>query len=103
MNREQREKCWLSRDKYFACLDRNNIISTRQPHIKDIVGTKNVNEDSLINNSNSLPVDCDPLHKDFTSSCIASWVEHFEKMREKEIGLKYMSVQGYRPLTEADK
>ncbi|GAO49208.1 hypothetical protein SAICODRAFT_29708 [Saitoella complicata NRRL Y-17804] len=60
--REQRKQCWGSRDAWFACLDKNNIINPIDEEVK----AKKA---------------CPKEFKKFEDSCVHSWVEYFNKKR----------------------
>uniref|UniRef100_A0A131YB97 Putative cytochrome c oxidase subunit vib/cox12 n=1 Tax=Ixodes ricinus TaxID=34613 RepID=A0A131YB97_IXORI len=53
-NKEQRQKCWDSRDRYWECLDRNP-------------------DD---------PSPCDKIKAEYQSLCPSQWVKHFNRKRE---------------------
>ncbi|KAI7886590.1 hypothetical protein K492DRAFT_203122 [Lichtheimia hyalospora FSU 10163] len=62
--RQQRQQCWKVRDEYFACLDRLSIIDPTVVE-KDPQKAKEC-------------LDCKKLYED---TCLASWVEYFNKRR----------------------
>lgn len=62
--REQRKKCWESRDLYFACLDKEGIINPFDPS-----KTKQIKQN------------CGSEDVQFQKDCIASWVKYFKEKR----------------------
>lgn len=52
-----RKTCWDARDKYFGCLDKNDILDPR----------KDANASKV----------CKTEETDFDSKCIKSWVRYF--------------------------
>src|ERR1700749_3077429 len=54
-DRASRVKCWEARDRFFECLDKNNIIDS-------------IEEDAKARKQ------CAPELQDFEQQCIASWV-----------------------------
>lgn len=64
-NREQRKQCWESRDLFFDCLEKNNIIdATDKSKNLKVVKTK-----------------CSPQLKSFEKNCAESWVSYFKEKR----------------------
>ncbi|XP_077522757.1 cytochrome c oxidase assembly factor 6 homolog isoform X3 [Amblyomma americanum] len=53
-NKEQRQKCWDSRDRYWECLDRNADDASR----------------------------CTETRSFYESRCPSQWVKHFDRKRE---------------------
>ncbi|XP_077537240.1 cytochrome c oxidase assembly factor 6 homolog isoform X2 [Haemaphysalis longicornis] len=53
-NKEQRQKCWDSRDRYWECLDRNSEDASR----------------------------CTETRSLYESMCPSQWVKHFNRKRE---------------------
>ncbi|KAF2864641.1 cytochrome oxidase c subunit VIb-domain-containing protein [Massariosphaeria phaeospora] len=80
--RTTRAKCYESRDAFFECLDRNNIL--------DSIHTKGGRAASA-----KL---CGDLDKDFEKNCAHSWVEYFKKQRvvnyQKEQTIKKLEAEG---------
>lgn len=68
--------CWDSRDRYWECLDSENI--------KD---------------SSVLPKACTEFRKIFESSCPSQWVTHFDRKRDFNVFKEKMQ-KGYDPLKE---
>ncbi|CAK7564293.1 MAG: hypothetical protein SEPTF4163_002182 [Sporothrix epigloea] len=63
-SRAERLRCWESRDLYFGCLDRNNIIdAVEQP------------------GSAAALKACPKESEQFERDCAAQWVDHFKKYR----------------------
>lgn len=54
--REQRKQCWETRDAYYACLDRNEIIQPGDGALSDVKGV------------------CADFRKAYEASCTNSWV-----------------------------
>jgi len=63
--REERARCWDSRDIFFSCLDKNGII------------------DSLKEDAKAREV-CAAEHLKFEKNCVASWVNYFKNRRVSE-------------------
>ncbi|CAF0767967.1 unnamed protein product [Adineta ricciae] len=57
IDKKYREKCWLTRDDYWKCLDTNKEEKEK----------------------------CLQLRQLFESSCPATWVTHFDQKREYDI------------------
>ncbi|KAG9077201.1 hypothetical protein FS749_010936 [Ceratobasidium sp. UAMH 11750] len=57
-NREERKRCWDSRDAYFGCLDRAGVVAPGREG-----GT------------------CNAENKIYEKNCAASWVAYFNKQR----------------------
>ncbi|XP_050036354.2 cytochrome c oxidase assembly factor 6 homolog isoform X2 [Dermacentor andersoni] len=53
-NKEQRQKCWDSRDRYWECLDKN---------------AENANR-------------CTEMKSQYETHCPSQWVKHFNRKRE---------------------
>ncbi|XP_077522756.1 cytochrome c oxidase assembly factor 6 homolog isoform X2 [Amblyomma americanum] len=78
-NKEQRQKCWDSRDRYWECLDRNADDASR----------------------------CTETRSFYESRCPSQWVKHFDRKREylkfkdkiENDGLKYHSAAGQSACT----
>ncbi|VEU20250.1 DEKNAAC101211 [Brettanomyces naardenensis] len=90
-NRSKREKCWESRDIFFQCLDRINVV------------------DPLRNDTQKLvKKECGTEDKQFQKDCVASWVKYFKQKRPfdkkkerilneaKEEGAEVVQLPGYR-------
>lgn len=60
-----RKVCWDSRDKFFACLDKNNIVDA-------------------IKHSDQATAKCGAEEKLYEQDCIASWIEYFKLKRTME-------------------
>ncbi|KAK9241270.1 cytochrome oxidase c subunit VIb-domain-containing protein [Lipomyces kononenkoae] len=80
ITRSERENCWIARDKYFACLDRNNIMSISQ-------------QDASM---------CASEKSDVDSVCLKSWVDYFIQRRERNLQIdamkRYRTQQAYDEL-----
>ncbi|VVT49079.1 uncharacterized protein SAPINGB_P002093 [Magnusiomyces paraingens] len=85
LKKSGRKLCWDARDKYFACLDKANIIDVRKPE----------------NAAKSQQL-CGSEEADFNKDCIASWVDYFRTKRandwERDQQLKKLQAQGAIPL-----
>ncbi|TXT13564.1 hypothetical protein VHUM_00931 [Vanrija humicola] len=66
-SREQRAKCWSTRDAYFACLDQHGVIQPGDGELGDKQGF------------------CAAFRKEYEGSCGRSWIEYFNKRRVLEI------------------
>ncbi|KAK3400572.1 cytochrome oxidase c subunit VIb-domain-containing protein [Sordaria brevicollis] len=77
--RSERQKCWMARDAYFACLDKNNII------------------DALKDEKQAAKA-CKAESAEFEKDCAAQWVTYFKKWRvqdiQKKARLKELEAQG---------
>ncbi|DAA75057.1 TPA_exp: Uncharacterized protein A8136_2155 [Trichophyton benhamiae CBS 112371] len=64
-DRTSRQQCWIGRDKFFACLDANNIIDA-------------LKEDSAARSK------CSKEIQEFESACSATWAKYFKEKRVME-------------------
>ncbi|CCE63947.1 hypothetical protein TPHA_0G01100 [Tetrapisispora phaffii CBS 4417] len=62
--RQEREKCWESRDLFFGCLDKNNILDVRTEK-----------------NSKLAKSACSAELKGFENNCSNSWIKYFKEKR----------------------
>ncbi|KAG5356949.1 Cytochrome c oxidase assembly factor 6 [Yarrowia sp. C11] len=69
--KKTRQICWDSRDKFFACLDKNNIVDA----IKD---------------SEQATAKCPKEEKQYEADCIASWIDYFKQKRTMEYNKEQM-------------
>ncbi|KAK9248708.1 cytochrome oxidase c subunit VIb-domain-containing protein [Lipomyces tetrasporus] len=80
VTRSEREKCWIARDKYFACLDKNRIMNV-------------ATQDASMCASERSAVD---------STCRQSWVDYFIQRRERNLQIdamqRYQTQQAYDDL-----
>lgn len=76
-DREQRKKCWDTRDKYWECLDNLNVKERAEK-----------------------PKACIEFRKMFESSCPPQWVIHFDRKRDFNIFKEKMQKEGYEPIKE---
>ncbi|GAA97157.1 uncharacterized protein L969DRAFT_84421 [Mixia osmundae IAM 14324] len=60
-NRSQRDRCWESRDAYFSCLDKSDVI---------VPGDEGKT--------------CSKENKHYEKECAKSWVDYFNKRRVLE-------------------
>jgi len=78
-SRSQRALCWATRDQFFACLDKHNILDP----------LKNPKESKSF---------CGPEEASFEKECKGSWVEYFKKRRvmehNREAMLKKLQEEG---------
>ncbi|EPS44723.1 hypothetical protein H072_1281 [Dactylellina haptotyla CBS 200.50] len=83
-DRTERQKCWESRDLFFACLDKNDILDS-------------------IKESDAASKKCGAQLKGFEKDCASSWVEYFKKRRVQEFKkaqlLEQMEKEGGQQLT----
>lgn len=63
-DRSERKKCWESRDLFYACLDKHDIIDSLAAE-----GKKKADQH------------CAPENKQFEKDCAAAWVTYFKKFR----------------------
>ncbi|SMN22062.1 similar to Saccharomyces cerevisiae YMR244C-A COA6 Putative protein of unknown function [Maudiozyma saulgeensis] len=63
-NREARKQCWESRDIYFNCLNKIDVISPLDPKNKEII-KKNCHKQEI----------------DFEDNCAKSWISYFKEKR----------------------
>ncbi|XP_041981531.1 cytochrome c oxidase assembly factor 6 homolog [Aricia agestis] len=78
-DKKQRKICWDARDKYWECLDEQNI--------KD---------------SSETPKVCSALRKVFENSCPSKWVTHFDRKRDYNVFKEKMVTEGYEPIKETE-
>ncbi|KAF3914962.1 hypothetical protein ABW20_dc0110253 [Dactylellina cionopaga] len=82
-DRTERQRCWESRDLFFACLDKNDILDS----VKD---------------GDAASKKCGSQLKGFERDCASSWVEYFKKRRVQEYKkakmLQQMEAEGGQPL-----
>lgn len=76
-DKQQRKTCWDSRDKYWECLDDNNV--------KD---------------STEKPKACLEFRKIFEKSCPSQWVVHFDRKRDFNVFKEKMVKEGYEPIKQ---
>lgn len=89
--RSSREKCWESRDLFFACIDKQGIDSPLDPKF-----------------AKTIKKECDSEDKQFSKDCVASWVKYFKEKRPydlkkermlkeaEENGQEIVQMDGYR-------
>ncbi|KAH6615568.1 cytochrome oxidase c subunit VIb-domain-containing protein [Chaetomium sp. MPI-SDFR-AT-0129] len=77
--RAERDRCWVARDAYFACLDANGIVDA----LKDEKAAAKA---------------CGSAGEGFERDCAAQWVTYFKKWRvqdiQKKARLKELEAQG---------
>lgn len=62
--KSSRKKCYEARDAFFACVDElGSGFQAGQP----------------------VPADCKDLRKKYEECCSASWVAHFDKLRDQDV------------------
>ncbi|OAA65240.1 Cytochrome c oxidase, subunit VIb [Niveomyces insectorum RCEF 264] len=80
-SRAERQRCWDSRDAYFACLDRHHIVDAVQPA-----------------GAAAAAKACGGESAQLERDCAAQWVAHFKKYRvanhQKVERLKALRAQG---------
>ncbi|XP_026477277.1 cytochrome c oxidase assembly factor 6 homolog [Ctenocephalides felis] len=76
-NKEDRKKCWDSRDQYWECLD--------------------TNENKSKQNTEEVQA-CKAFRKLFESNCPAQWVTHFDRKRSYLQFKQRIEKEGYEPL-----
>ncbi|CAI4035715.1 hypothetical protein SMKI_13G3660 [Saccharomyces mikatae IFO 1815] len=62
--RSQRKLCWESRDGFFQCLDKANILDAMDPK-----------------NSKSVNAQCKVENEKFEENCAHSWIKYFKEKR----------------------
>ncbi|ODV85406.1 hypothetical protein CANARDRAFT_7521 [[Candida] arabinofermentans NRRL YB-2248] len=67
-NRSQRELCWQSRDIYFQCLDKIEVVNPLDPK-----------------HSDKIKKNCSSQDIQFQKDCVASWVKYFKEKRPFDI------------------
>ncbi|KAL0828811.1 hypothetical protein ABMA28_003724 [Loxostege sticticalis] len=77
-NKAQRKMCWDARDRYWECLDNENI------------------KDSALK-----PKVCSELRRIFENSCPTQWVSHFDRKRDYNVFKEKMQKEGYEPIKES--
>lgn len=111
--RQKRQACWIARDKYFGCLDKHQIVSSRHPTIPQLratfqphqTPTQISNDAASLNDTESvlksLPDECKALYQEFDKQCVDSWIKHFELLREKSAWMQVLEKQGgVKPLSQ---
>ena len=87
-DRTSRARCWEGRDKFFECLDRNDILDS-------------VKEDEKARKA------CPQELKEFEANCASSWVAYFKKRRvfeyQKEQTLRKLESEGAEPMAGREK
>jgi cytochrome c oxidase assembly factor 6 len=76
--KEQRQLCWDARDRYWECLDSENIKDNSQK-----------------------PKACAELRRVFENSCPTQWVMHFDRKRDFNVFKEKMQKEGYEPIRES--
>lgn len=76
-DKQTRKVCWDSRDRYWACLDDQNV------------------EDS-----SERPKACAELRRVFENSCPSQWVTHFDRKRDFNVFKAKMQTQGFEPIQQ---
>jgi len=66
-DRSERKRCWEARDKYFACLDRHDVIDPVTGEGKAVADKNCAAEDAV-----------------FGQDCATAWVAYFKKFRVAE-------------------
>ncbi|KAK9883595.1 hypothetical protein WA026_001770 [Henosepilachna vigintioctopunctata] len=75
-NKEDRQRCWGARDKYWDCLDK-------------------VGEDEKS--------PCGELRKLYENFCSTQWVKHFDRKRNYLVFKNRIENEGYEPFDEHNK
>ncbi|XP_072946608.1 cytochrome c oxidase assembly factor 6 homolog isoform X2 [Epargyreus clarus] len=78
-DKAQRKTCWDARDRYWECLDDENI--------KD---------------SSLIPKVCAELRRAFEKSCPSKWVTHFDRKRDFMVFKEKMQKEGFEPIKEKE-
>lgn len=84
-NKAKRQVCWDSRDKFFACLEKNNIDDSLSAKELGNVHSK-----------------CGSELKGLEANCVASWVLYFQQKRFNDMTRKKyiekLEAEGAQPL-----
>ncbi|XP_044749025.1 cytochrome c oxidase assembly factor 6 homolog [Coccinella septempunctata] len=75
-NKEDRQRCWGARDKYWECLDK-------------------------VGEGDQSP--CAEFRKLYESSCSSQWIKHFDRKRNYLVFKNKIENEGYEPLTENNR
>jgi len=86
-SRNARDRCWLARDAFFACLEANGVVDAVRGEGKEIARRKCAAED-----------------RELARECASSWVTYFKQRRvfehEKQRRLEKLEQEGAKPLPE---
>ncbi|GMK60032.1 hypothetical protein CspeluHIS016_0902490 [Cutaneotrichosporon spelunceum] len=83
-SREQRQKCWATRDAFFACLDQHDVL--QPPEAGKGAGTP-----------------CEAAQKEYETACGKSWIDYFNKRRVLEFRQAATLAEAARQREEAAK
>lgn len=79
--KKSRKQCWESRDRYFECLDRIDVVNPLDASKKDKIKKNCGKEDEM-----------------FNDNCATAWVKYFKEKRivdvKKEMMLKKIQEEG---------
>ncbi|AMD20224.1 HDL520Cp [Eremothecium sinecaudum] len=79
--RSARKQCWESRDEYFKCLDKINVVNALDPKNADMIKSH-----------------CKAEETKFDQDCATSWIKYFKEKRvvdiKKEKMLQNMEKEG---------
>lgn len=79
-DKDERKKCWDSRDRYWECLEKNS------PKHNNTSGAEE-------------PKECVKLRKLYEAGCPGQWVKHFDRKRTYEQFKKRME-KGFDPVVK---
>ncbi|CAH1263974.1 cytochrome c oxidase assembly factor 6 homolog [Branchiostoma lanceolatum] len=74
-NQQQRQKCWDSRDRFFACLEQNEENAAK----------------------------CQSLRQEFEGCCSNTWVKYFLRKREYDKYKEKLETEGFKPYEAGKK
>ncbi|KAH7645262.1 cytochrome c oxidase assembly factor 6 homolog [Dermatophagoides farinae] len=86
--KENRLKCYASRDQYWHCLDQHSNV-------------KNENNDDQ-NQNNNIPDECKKLKSLFETDCPQQWVQHFNR-KYRYLKFKDKIEKGFEPIDNDDE
>lgn len=97
-SRKSRAECWNARDKFFKCLDSQGLwlIGLRPESNEEVLNIDarmaSPNQNAALKGSHSIKaksgvklIQCVDEHKEFCVQCLPSWVDHFCKLRVKDL------------------
>ncbi|WVQ85489.1 hypothetical protein IAT38_007654 [Cryptococcus sp. DSM 104549] len=71
-SREERRQCWASRDLYFSCLDKNNVLQAGNEVTRDAKGK-------------AVGGVCVVEREGYEKHCGQAWIDYFNKRRTLEL------------------
>ncbi|KAI3642294.1 hypothetical protein MP228_011849 [Amoeboaphelidium protococcarum] len=110
LNRDERSKCYTSRDAFFKCMDKHDLITSDMQTIDDLMRdpilnpfARTIKRDTLQNTKSFvvMPDECQRLLQQFQRYCPASWINHFEKLRQRDFVVRELDRMGIKPLNQS--